>query len=144
VKWIAHLTNLTTKVALIDRCAFLGTAPGAAAPWWQAASPPLQAEVLMTSRAYRQSLNGSALAAGEPQLEVRGVRLCFGGVKALDDVTLLVRQGEVHAVVGPNGAGKTSLLNCISGLYRPAGARNLATATRPARIRGSSRRADRV
>jgi branched-chain amino acid transport system ATP-binding protein len=73
----------------------------------------------MTSRAYGHALNGSALAAGAPQLEVRGVRLRFGGVKALDDVTLSVRQGEVHAVVGPNGAGKTSLLNCISGLYRP-------------------------
>ncbi len=73
----------------------------------------------MTSRAYRHSLNGSPLPAGAPQLEVSGVRLRFGGVKALDDVTLQVRQGEVHAVVGPNGAGKTSLLNCISGLYRP-------------------------
>ncbi len=73
----------------------------------------------MTSRAYHHSLNGSPLSAGEPQLEVNGVSLRFGGVKALDDVSLLVRQGEVHAVVGPNGAGKTSLLNCISGLYRP-------------------------
>ncbi len=73
----------------------------------------------MTSRAYSHSLNGSPLAAGEPQLEVTGVSLRFGGVKALDDVSLLVRQGEVHAVVGPNGAGKTSLLNCVSGLYRP-------------------------
>ncbi len=73
----------------------------------------------MTSRAYRHSLNGSTLPAGAPQLEVSGVRLRFGGVKALDDVTLQVRQGEVHAVVGPNGAGKSSLLNCISGLYRP-------------------------
>jgi branched-chain amino acid transport system ATP-binding protein len=73
----------------------------------------------MTSRAYRHSLNGSALPAGETQLEVSGVRLRFGGVKALDDVSLVVRQGEIHAIVGPNGAGKTSLLNCVSGLYRP-------------------------
>jgi branched-chain amino acid transport system ATP-binding protein len=73
----------------------------------------------MASRAYRHSLNGSTLPPGEPQLEVTGVSLRFGGVRALDGVALLVRQGEVHAVVGPNGAGKTSLLNCISGLYRP-------------------------
>ncbi|HYN30483.1 MAG TPA: ABC transporter ATP-binding protein [Dermatophilaceae bacterium] len=73
----------------------------------------------MASRVYRHPLNGSSLAAGDPQLEVSGVTLRFGGVKALDDVSLLVRQGEVHAVVGPNGAGKTSLLNCVSGLYRP-------------------------
>jgi branched-chain amino acid transport system ATP-binding protein len=73
----------------------------------------------MRPRAYRHSLNGSALDPGEPQLEVADVGLRFGGVTALDGVSLLVRQGEVHAVVGPNGAGKTSLLNCVSGLYRP-------------------------
>ena len=40
-------------------------------------------------------------------------------MKALSDVSLDVREGEVVAIIGPNGAGKTSLLNCISGLYRP-------------------------
>ncbi|HEV3001956.1 MAG TPA: ABC transporter ATP-binding protein [Solirubrobacteraceae bacterium] len=71
------------------------------------------------SRAYRHSLNGSRLAAGELQLELRDVSLAFGGVKALDGVSFELRQGDVHAVIGPNGAGKTSLLNCVSGLYRP-------------------------
>ncbi len=52
-------------------------------------------------------------------LEVNGVTLSFGGVHALDDVALDVRHGEVFAIIGPNGAGKTSLLNSISGLYRP-------------------------
>ena len=52
-------------------------------------------------------------------LEVDGVTLSFGGVRALDDVALDVRHGEVFAIIGPNGAGKTSLLNSISGLYRP-------------------------
>ena len=47
------------------------------------------------------------------------VGLRFGGVQALDGVALTVRQGEIHAVIGPNGAGKSSLLNCVSGLYRP-------------------------
>ncbi len=45
--------------------------------------------------------------------------LSFGGVRALDAVTMDVRHGEVFAIIGPNGAGKTSLLNSISSLYRP-------------------------
>jgi branched-chain amino acid transport system ATP-binding protein len=70
-------------------------------------------------RAYRHELNGSELAPGTTQLEVADVTLRFGGVTALADVGLTVRQGTVHAIIGPNGAGKTSLLNSISGLYRP-------------------------
>lgn len=73
----------------------------------------------MLSRAYRHNLNGSSLGPGELQLEVDAVRLQFGGVRALDDVSVDVRQGDIHAIIGPNGAGKTSLLNCVSGLYRP-------------------------
>jgi branched-chain amino acid transport system ATP-binding protein len=75
------------------------------------------------TRAYRHDLNGSHLEPGAPQLEVDRVSLTFGGVRALDDVSLDVVQGEIHAIIGPNGAGKTSLLNCISGLYRPDGGR---------------------
>ncbi len=71
------------------------------------------------SRAYRFNLNGSKLEPGSLQLEAQGVSLSFGGVQALRGVDLNVRQGSIHAVIGPNGAGKTSLLNCISGLYRP-------------------------
>lgn len=73
----------------------------------------------MLDRAYRHELNGSQLAPGTPQLEVADVTLRFGGVTALEDVGLAVRQGTIHAIIGPNGAGKTSLLNSISGLYRP-------------------------
>ena len=71
------------------------------------------------SRAYQFDLNGSTLEPGTSQLEAEGVFLSFGGVQALRGVDLQVRQGSIHAVIGPNGAGKTSLLNCISGLYRP-------------------------
>jgi len=53
------------------------------------------------------------------RLYARHITLHFGGVAALSDVSLNVRQGEILAIIGPNGAGKTSLLNCISGLYRP-------------------------
>jgi branched-chain amino acid transport system ATP-binding protein len=52
-------------------------------------------------------------------LEVRHLRLRFGGVVVLDDVSLDVGEHEILAVIGPNGAGKTALLNCISGIYHP-------------------------
>jgi branched-chain amino acid transport system ATP-binding protein len=53
------------------------------------------------------------------QLELRGVTKRFGGVAAVDGVTLEVDKGEIVGIIGPNGAGKTTLLNCVSGLYRP-------------------------
>jgi branched-chain amino acid transport system ATP-binding protein len=52
-------------------------------------------------------------------LEIRDVTLAFGKVSAVDHVSLDVRQEEILGVIGPNGAGKTSLLNLVSGLYRP-------------------------
>jgi branched-chain amino acid transport system ATP-binding protein len=55
----------------------------------------------------------------EPVLSIRDVFLSFGGVTALSGVSFDVRAGEIFAIIGPNGAGKSSMLNCISGLYRP-------------------------
>jgi branched-chain amino acid transport system ATP-binding protein len=57
--------------------------------------------------------------AERPQLAVRGVTKRFGGVTAVEGVTVSIRRGEIVSVIGPNGAGKTSLLNMISGFYRP-------------------------
>jgi branched-chain amino acid transport system ATP-binding protein len=54
-----------------------------------------------------------------PLLDVAQLSLRFGGVSALADVSFAVDKGALAAVIGPNGAGKTSLLNCISGVYRP-------------------------
>ena len=45
--------------------------------------------------------------------------LSFGGTTVLDQVEFDVLAGEIRAIIGPNGAGKTSMLNCISGFYRP-------------------------
>jgi branched-chain amino acid transport system ATP-binding protein len=56
-------------------------------------------------------------------LDVSHVSLAFGGIKALDDVSLAVEAGEMMAIVGPNGAGKTSLLNCITGAYHVSAGR---------------------
>ena len=52
-------------------------------------------------------------------LDVKNVSLSFGGNTALSEVGFGVRKGEIRAIIGPNGAGKTSMLNCISGFYRP-------------------------
>ena len=52
-------------------------------------------------------------------LEISGVNKTFGGLKALDDVNLSVREGTVHAIIGPNGAGKSTLLNAIIGKLIP-------------------------
>ncbi len=52
-------------------------------------------------------------------LSVENVNLSFGGAQVLRDVSFGVRRGEIRAIIGPNGAGKTSLLNCMSGFYRP-------------------------
>lgn len=52
-------------------------------------------------------------------LDIEKLTLNFGGIVALSDVTLTVEPGELYAIIGPNGAGKTSLLNCISGFYKP-------------------------
>ena len=52
-------------------------------------------------------------------LEVRGVSLRFGGVRALTEVSFGVNDGELFSIIGPNGAGKTSIVNCISGRYKP-------------------------
>jgi branched-chain amino acid transport system ATP-binding protein len=56
---------------------------------------------------------------GDNQLVVEGVSKRFGGVVAVQDVSLEVPRGAIVSIIGPNGAGKTSLLNMISGFYKP-------------------------
>jgi branched-chain amino acid transport system ATP-binding protein len=60
-------------------------------------------------------------AGGIKVLDVRGLVMNFGGLRALDGVDLDVRQREIVALIGPNGAGKTTVFNCITGIYRPSG-----------------------
>jgi branched-chain amino acid transport system ATP-binding protein len=60
-----------------------------------------------------------AAQEGGNQLVVEGVSKRFGGVVAVQDVSLEVPRGAIVSIIGPNGAGKTSLLNMISGFYKP-------------------------
>ncbi len=52
-------------------------------------------------------------------LQMQNVVMQFGGVRAIDDLSLLVNKGEIVALIGPNGAGKTTAFNCITGIYTP-------------------------
>jgi len=54
-----------------------------------------------------------------PLLKIEDIHLSFGGVKAINGVSIDVDKGRIHAIIGPNGAGKTSIFNCISSVYRP-------------------------
>src|SRR5262249_43775504 len=78
-------------------------------------------------------------AVEQPQLAVSGVSKRFGGVRAVEGVSVAVGQGEIVSIIGPNGAGKTTLLNIISGLFQPNSGSILLegrdiTGERPSRI----------
>ncbi|GAC1532772.1 MAG: branched-chain amino acid ABC transporter ATP-binding protein/permease [Ramlibacter sp.] len=60
---------------------------------------------------------GASDQESKPALRVEALSKHFGGVKAVDGVSLSVRRGGVHALIGPNGSGKTTTLNVLSGLY---------------------------
>ena len=62
---------------------------------------------------------GHNLPNGEVLLDVNNISLSFGGVKALQNVSFDVIEGEIRAIIGPNGAGKSSMLNVINGFYHP-------------------------
>ena len=61
----------------------------------------------------------STNARGEAQLVVDNASKRFGGVRAVEGVSLAVKHGQIASIIGPNGAGKTSMLNMISGFYKP-------------------------
>jgi branched-chain amino acid transport system permease protein len=65
--------------------------------------------------------DAASARTGRPALEVDGLSKRFRGVKALDQVSLTVEEGEIRGIVGPNGSGKTTLFNTVSGLYTANG-----------------------
>jgi len=64
-------------------------------------------------------LDAQGAQSGSPALECRAVTVRFGGITALDEVSLHVAPGEMVALIGSNGAGKTTLMDCISGNLSP-------------------------
>ncbi|TAL88115.1 MAG: ABC transporter ATP-binding protein [Candidimonas sp.] len=60
-----------------------------------------------------------APASGETLLELDGIGISFGGLRAVDDLSFRVRRGEIVGLIGPNGAGKTTVFNMITGVYKP-------------------------
>ncbi|MEG6592841.1 ATP-binding cassette domain-containing protein, partial [Desulfovibrio sp. 1188_IL3213] len=54
-----------------------------------------------------------------PVLEVQDLSQDFGGLRALNELSLTVNSGEIVALIGPNGAGKTTFFNCVTGIYTP-------------------------
>lgn len=54
-----------------------------------------------------------------PILDVNGLGMSFGGIRALNEINLQVHSGEIIALIGPNGAGKTTFFNCVTGIYKP-------------------------
>jgi ABC-type branched-subunit amino acid transport system ATPase component/ABC-type branched-subunit amino acid transport system permease subunit len=90
---------------------------------------PLHAGLHQPGLARSASIRGSTPVSLEPErpagpaggsaLEVRGLSRSFGGVQAVDGVDLTVRPGHLSALIGPNGSGKTTIINLVTGFYRP-------------------------
>jgi branched-chain amino acid transport system ATP-binding protein len=69
------------------------------------------------------ALVGRGAAEAPVILSTEGLSMRFGGLAALNEVSVRVRQGEIRAVIGPNGAGKSTFFNCLTGVLRPTAGR---------------------
>jgi branched-chain amino acid transport system ATP-binding protein len=102
---------------------------------------PLKAGIKRMNASSSQAGLAQASEAAAGVLDVRGVTVRFGGLTALDGVSLSAAAGQVTGIIGPNGAGKTTLLNAVCGFVRPASGtiffgRSELTGIRPHRLAG--------
>jgi ABC-type branched-subunit amino acid transport system ATPase component/ABC-type branched-subunit amino acid transport system permease subunit len=86
--------------------------------WW----PPPQEMAAMSKRKIHEGLALPGFLRPDPVnggtiLEVEAVSKSFGGIRAVNDASLSIASGQIHALIGPNGAGKTTLFNLVSGLF---------------------------
>src|SRR5688572_19608846 len=82
----------------------------------------MSAQALSGAAVARATVSRGAVASAvrsAPLLALEGVSLSFKGIRAVSDIGFEVARGEICALIGPNGAGKSSLLNVVSGVYRP-------------------------
>ncbi len=66
-----------------------------------------------------EAVHAAATGAGDVILDVKGMLMQFGGLKALNNVDLAVRGGTIHGLIGPNGSGKSTMMNVLTGIYTP-------------------------
>jgi branched-chain amino acid transport system permease protein len=88
---------------------------------WRKVSPPRRVPIEQVAPLPLTQQVGRA--DGSVILGVFGLAKHFGGLKAVDDVDLTIEHNTVHALIGPNGSGKTTMLNVLSGIYRPTNGR---------------------
>ena len=79
---------------------------------------PTRSESVTEPERKSQTLQVSG-STGDTALDIRDIVMTFGGVRALDQVSITARTGEILGIIGPNGSGKTTLLNVLSGVYHP-------------------------
>ena len=93
---------------------FLRNLPGVRSLWRQAPRPTASGPVSLAAIMPRASS-----APSRERLELDDVKMHFGGVKAIDGVSLTVEPDQVHGLIGPNGSGKSTLVNVVTGVYTP-------------------------
>src|SRR4030095_9489159 len=95
---------------------------------WQRLTAPFKPKVVeasaMDARSIEQGVAFPEFLMHAPKaegvmLEARGLAKAFGGIKAVNDASLVVRDRSLHALIGPNGAGKTTVFNLITGMFAP-------------------------
>ena len=84
-----------------------------------------------------QQLADGAAAVVAPVLEIRGVAKRFDATQALEDVSLALHAGEIHALLGENGAGKSTLIKIMTGVHQPDRG-EILLAGRPVAIRSAA------
>ncbi len=79
--------------------------------------PPVPVEAPTATS--NDALSTAATSSAPELLTVKGVVMQFGGLKALNDVSLSIRRGTIHGLIGPNGSGKSTMMNVLTGIYVP-------------------------
>ena len=83
------------------------------------AKPKPEAQVAGASLASGDAVATSATSGAGEILKADGVLMQFGGLKALNDVSLSIQRGTIHGLIGPNGSGKSTMMNVLTGIYVP-------------------------